>query len=240
VWECAHTNAAVTDWNATAILAEAVSFALTRWAWLAVLLGPAAGCHKSWRADTTTPPITFGASQVTRTSLPAVILLRDRGLPRTLPLTNSAYFFAVSKDRLRFHVTLIHTWEEMSDPARWRVWMEDDRGRVLRPAAFDRRVVKPVTTTYDQVNRANVFVPGPFITFTVYKGDGDYVFYRRDLVRKGMRSLTLVMQRPGYEFRYRWSFVDDDRDPLPEATAQRPLTGRCASVETTCVASPSR
>ena len=48
----------------------------------------------------------------------------------------------------------------------------------------------------------------PFHSFTVYSGDGDYVFYRRNLVRKDMRWLMLVMERPGYEYRYVWRFTD--------------------------------
>jgi len=189
-----------------------VSSRLVGLAFLAVQLGPTAGCHKAWRADTLTPPITFGASMDARTSLPAVIALHDMELPRNLALMNSAYFVAVSKDRLRFHVTLNHKWEDMSDPTRWRVWIEDDRGRVHH-AACDRSVIRPVTRTYDANRMA------PLISFTVYKGDGDYVFYRHDLVRKDMRWLTLVMKRPGYEYRYRWSFVEgvdavDDVDAI--------------------------
>ena len=88
-----------------------------------------------------TPPITFGANLDARTSLPAVIELHDMELPRSFALMNSVYFVAVSKDRLRFHVTLHHKWEDMSDPTRWRVWIEDDRGQVYHPAAVDRRVI---------------------------------------------------------------------------------------------------
>lgn len=171
-----------------------------------------------------TPPITFGATLDARSSLPAVIELGDMQFPRSVRLQNSVYFVAVSKDRLRFHVTLHHKWEDMSDPTRWRVWIEDDRGRVYRPAC-DRRVVRSVTRTYDP------YVTGPFLSFTVYKGDGDFVIYRRNLVRKDMRWLTLVMQRPGYEYRYRWSFVDE-AEPAEARLPRRPR--RCNSLEEPC------
>ncbi len=36
------------------------------------------------------------------------------------------------------------------------------------------------------------------------------MFYRRDLLRKDLRWLMLVMRRPGYEYRYVWSFFDSD------------------------------
>jgi hypothetical protein len=189
-----------------------VSSRLVGCAFLAVQLGPLAACNKTWKADTTTPPITFGANLDARSSLPAVIELHDMELPRNLALENSAYFVAVSKDRLRFHVTLHHKWEDMSDPTRWRVWIEDDRGAVHLPAACDRRVIRPVTKMYLQ----------QWVSFTVYKGDGDYVFYRHNLVRKNMRWLTLVMKRPGYEYRYRWSFVDE---AIPAEPVEARLTG---------------
>jgi hypothetical protein len=210
-----------------------VSSRLVGWAVLAVQLGPLTACNKAWRADTMTPPITFGAALETRTSLPAIIEVGDMELPHSMRLLNSVYFVAVSKDRLRFHVTLHHKWEDMSDPTRWQVWIEDDSGHTYRPAACDRSVVKPVTRMYDAYRMQ------PFLSFTVYKGDGDYVFYRHNLVRKNMRWLTLVMKRPGYEYRYRWSFVDAV-DPVVEA---RPRARRrpCGSVENRCpplVASP--
>ena len=201
-------------------------------AFLAVLLGPAAACNKTWSAATMTPPITFGANLDARSSLPAVIELHDMELPRSLSLHNSVYFVAVSKDRLRFHVTLHHKWEDMSDPTRWRVWIEDDRGHVYQPTGCDRRVIRPVTTTYMQ----------QFLSFTVYKGDGDYVFYRHNLVRKDMRWLTLVMKRPGYEYRYRWSFVDEAL-PVETAGLGPGRRGPCDSVEEKCprlVSSSSR
>lgn len=210
-----------------------MSSRLVGWALLAVQLGPALACNRAWSADTLTPPITLGTTLDARTSLPAVIEMHDMELPRTMALLNSVYFVAVSKDRLRFHVTLHHKWEDMSDPTRWRVWIEDDRGHVYHPAACDRRVIRPVTRMYD------AYVSQPFLSFTVYKGDGDYVFHRRDLVRKDMRWLTLVMKRPGYEYRYRWSFVDAEPPPA-EAAANRVRRHPCDSVEKTCtrVASP--
>ena len=194
-----------------------------------MLVGAAPGCHKAWQTNTMTPPITFGANLDARTSLPAVILLRDMDLPPTMWLPNSVYFVAVSRDRVRFHVTLVHKWEDMTDPTRWRVWLEDDRGVRYEPAGVDRRVIKPVTAMYQRGRRAEVNLY-PLYSITVYRGDGDYVFYRRDLVRSGMRSLTLVMQRPGYEYRYRWTFVDDTLGEDPRPVRPRP----CGSVEEPC------
>lgn len=173
---------------------------------IAVLVAAASGCNKSWRVETTQPRLTLGANLDARTSLPGVIHLGDMELPRSMHLPNSAYFVAVSRDRLRFHVTLRHKWEEIADPSSWRVWIEDDLGHRYAPEDVDRRGLRPVTTVYDQGRRgSNLY---PLVTFTVYQGDGDYVFYRHDLLRRNMRWLMLVMVRPGYKYRYVWSFAD--------------------------------
>ena len=215
----------------------------SRWALWTALLGSAAGCNKAWHAETMTPPIRFGASLEARTSFPAVIATRDMELPRWVQLPNSVYFVAVSRDRLRFHVTLHHKWEDMTDPRRWRVWIEDDTGGRYNPVGVDRRAVKSVTRSYE---RPTGQWSAQSYQVSMYKGDGDYVFHRHNLVRRDMRYLVLVMQRPGYEYRYRWSFVDDEGAPLPLPTAaQEPMarSGRCVRPGSKCgpiIASPSR
>lgn len=202
-----------------------------------------------------TPPITLGTTLDARTSLPATIYMRDMELPRFIVLPNSAYFVAVSKDRIRFHVTLVHKMEDMSDPTRWRVWIEDDEGRRYEPSGMDRRKVKAVTEVYDvgyvYTARGKVYDSGlpnyahtdPRVEITVYRGDGDYVFYQRDIVHE-RKWLMLVMKRPGYEYRYRWQFVEDESLPLdvPTGTVVADSRGKCASVDGTCpeLASPSR
>jgi hypothetical protein len=172
-----------------------------------VAASAAAGCQRSWSTQTTQPPLTLGSTLDARTSLPATILMGDMDVPRSLRLANSVYFVAVSRDRLRFHVTLLHKWEEIADPSGWQVWIEDDSGRRYKPEDVDRRVLRPVTQVYDRGFRGSVNT-APLYSVTVYRGDGDYVFYRRDLLRKNMRWLRLVMTRPGYEYSYVWEFFD--------------------------------
>jgi len=173
----------------------------------AVLLVPAACQRRAWRVDTTQPPLSLGTTLDARTSLTGTIALGDMDLPRLLRLANSAYFVAVSRDRLRFHVTLLHKWEEIADPTGWRVWMEDDLGRRFEPEDVDGRGLRPITHVYDHGWAYSVNTR-PLYSITVFRGDGDYVFYRRDLLRKNVRWLMLVMQRPGSEYRYVWSFFD--------------------------------
>jgi hypothetical protein len=192
---------------------------------IAAALAASSGCARSWRSDTVQPPLQLGATLEARTSLPGVIVLGDMDVPRSFNLPNSAYFVAISRDRLRFHVTLLHKWEEIADPSGWRVWIEDDRGRRYVPEDVDRRGIRTVTAMYERgwpgaVNRY------PLYSVTVFRGDGDYVFYRRDLLRKDMRWLMLVMMRPGYEYRYVWSFAD----PVPEPSSRKSIVERRLSI----------
>jgi len=170
-----------------------------------------AGCASgTWSSETIQPKLELGVNQIARTSLQADITLRDMHLPRSFYLHNTAYFVVVSRDRLRFHVTLEHRWESLSDPSRWRVWLEDGRGNRYLPEGIDRRSVRSVTHTRRSRSNPNTVL----YQTSVYRGDGDYVFYKRDIYRDDMRTLVLVMKRPGYEFRYRWSFVDTREDEL--------------------------
>lgn len=178
----------------------------------ALALGLSGACQKSWSASATQPPLRLGATQEARTSLPQVIALRDMELPRWIVLTNTAYFVVVSRDRLRFHVALTHKWESMSDPRRWRVWIEDERGTRYYPEGVDRRVLEPLTEMYERGYR-NAVNDLPLYAVTVWRGYGDYVFYEPDLFDPDMKTLTLVMKRPGYEYRYRWSFIESRTSP---------------------------
>jgi hypothetical protein len=181
----------------------------TRAVLLPAVLLAAAACHRTWQVQTTQPPLALGSTLDARTSLIGTIVLGDMELPSLMRLSNSAYFVAVSRDRLRFHVTLLHKWEEIADPTGWKVWIQDDTGRRYWPEDVDPPRLRPITRVYDRGRRWSVNSQ-PLYSVTFYRGDGDYVFYRRDLLRKNMRWLMLVMERSGYEYRYVWSFADPD------------------------------
>jgi hypothetical protein len=42
----------------------------------------------------------------------------------------------------------------------------------------------------------------------VYRGKADFVFYQRDLFTQNVRSLKLVVKRPGEAFEFTWRFQD--------------------------------
>ncbi len=174
---------------------------------LAYVLLWGASCTRSWKAETIQPALELGTTDVARTSVSQVITLADMQLPHARKLANSVYFVVVSKDRLRFHVSLRHHSASIANPAHWRVWLEDSAGRTHRPEGIERLVMKVRSSASwperaRGINRAN---PQPPSQVTTFQGDGDYTFYERDIYE--LEELTLVMQRDGYQYRYRWQFV---------------------------------
>lgn len=143
-------------------------------------------CKSQWAARVEQPPLVLTANQTSRTSLPLAIVVRDMELGRYRPLANTAYYVVVSRDRLRFHVMLHHKWDDVADIKNWGVWLEDQNGDVYAPEHVAHRV------------RALPFTRKP-----IYRGIADLTFYQRDLFATS-NKLTLVLWRPGYEYRYTW------------------------------------
>jgi hypothetical protein len=196
--------------------------------WLAALIALAAlasGCQKVWSARAVQPPPLLGVSLEARTSLPATFTTHDMELPSWINLDNSAYFVVVSKDRLRVHVSLRHKAADLTDPRRWRVTMVDSLGRRLTPQGVDRRALRPITSMYQRGHDGASDLPLYAVTF--WHGDGDYTFYRTGLYRRDVRWIMLIMARPGYEYRYLWTFVDDPAaDDRPAEVTARHLPAR--------------
>jgi hypothetical protein len=171
-----------------------------------------AGCSRSWKSETTQTSLQLGSTDLARTSMQQNIRLGDMQLPPRQKLANSAYFVVVSKDRLRFHVSLRHRFESIANPSHWRVWIEDGEGHRYRPEAIDRLNMKPVSATYEALVEKEQVNSLPLYVLTVFQGKGDYTFHSRDIFRGDMEQLTLVMRRPGYEYRYTWRFVPDESE----------------------------
>ena len=145
-----------------------------------------AACRSNWTATVHQPALVLGANTESRTSLPATIAVRDMELPRVLRLVNSAYYVVVSRDRLRFHLMLHNKWDDWCDVRNWGVWLEDGGGNVYAPERVDQHV------------RALPSGRKP-----VYRGTASITFYERDIFDHAAK-LTLVLKRPGYEYRYVW------------------------------------
>lgn len=120
-----------------------------------------------------------------RTSMPLTIVMRDMEL-RYLRLANTAYYVVVSRDRLRFHLTLLHKFEAMSDVRTWDAWVEDEHGV--------RHELEDISQRVAQIDLGRM---------AIYRGVADFTIYGRNLLASGHR-VTLVMRRPHYECRYVW------------------------------------
>jgi len=167
----------------------------------------------------------LGSDPITRSTTPQSINLADMHLPARLRLPNSAQVVLVTRDRIRARVRFIHRWQGMTDMTRWKAWLEDDRGTKLYPTAVEKRTTAFINTIVvpdiDGLQRKTGFVYR--VPVNLYDGGGDYVFYRPGFYRRKMNSMTLVLQRRGYQFRYTWNFVEDLEDGLdrvPEFTAR--------------------
>jgi hypothetical protein len=139
------------------------------------------------------------------------------------PLINQASFTVVSRDRLRFHVQVDHKWKEWADLSTWSVELIDDRGRHYNPEAVEHARTKIMTTMWDRevrTARRNRFGDVVGInddgwkdrqtlgSLSVFRGKADFVFYQRNIFSPDVRSLRLIVKRPGEAFQFTWKFED--------------------------------
>ncbi len=187
-------------------------------------VGVAAGCSTTLTAHTTQPnPLALPAAEVLRESKHLHIQVRDMDIPRAFKMYQSAWFSVISRDRLRFHVTLVHKWEEFTDVNGWKAHLEDDRGHVYYPQTKETRANKHTGQVWDYERRTaqyNMFgdVVGtrndgykqrvPLDKVDLFKGTGDVVFYAPDLFHQKIKRLTLVLERGGVAYRFTWNLYD--------------------------------
>lgn len=164
----------------------------------------ACGCRQHWTAEVTQPALSAIPARGAQTSMllmiesrPMPLSIESRGRQRWVRLANTAYYVVVSRDRLRFHVTLRHTWEAMSDLRTWDAWVEDERGVHHELEQIDQQLTL--------VNSRTVVNPGGV---AIYRGTAAFTVYSRNLLAAGHR-ITLVLRRPFYEYRYVWKSEDD-------------------------------
>lgn len=197
----------------------------------AVVLAAASGCTATLSGQAIQPnPLAVPPEESLSESKHIHIRVRDMDVPRSFKMYNSAWFNVVSKDRLRFHVVLVHKWEEMADPSKWNARLEDDRGRVFYPQEKDKRGNKFTTAAWDTERRSliynasgdvvgswhNIARQTPLDRVDLFKGSGDLVFYAKDLLDPSIKRLTLVMEKGGMEYRFTWHLYNPAEDPIDE------------------------
>lgn len=153
------------------------------------------------------------------------------------PLLNQASFTVVSRDRLRFHVQIEHKWKNYTDISTWKAVLTDDKGNVYQPTAIDTIKAKHLVETWSferrttrrnafgdivQINNDGYKDRQPLGNLSVFRGRGDFVFYRRDIFGPDVRSMSLSMTRSGVTFKYTWKFAEDGVPVLVAKGASSP------------------
>jgi hypothetical protein len=187
-------------------------------------LAALAGCAARLEGKATQPnPLAVPPAEQTYGSKHIHIRIKDMEVPRTFRMYNTAWFNVVSRDRLRFHVSLVHKWEEMTDVRNYHVRLEDDRGNVYYPELTEKSRNKFTTKMWDYERRSaihNLF--GDTIgtrndgyrqrttldAVDLFKGDGDVTFHAKDIIDPKTKRLTLVLSRGGIEYRFTWRLYD--------------------------------
>src|SRR5688500_872562 len=83
---------------------------------LVAALGLTAACHTTLSRTAMQPnPLALSNHEVSRESKHIHIRVKDMDVPRQFMMFQSAWFSVISRDRLRFHVVLVHKWEEFAD-----------------------------------------------------------------------------------------------------------------------------
>jgi len=207
----------------------------------ALVLGllTAAGCSRTFSGEAVQPNPLARPNETLRSSEKITIVRGDMELDapdpasstqrasvlhnHKYPLLNQASFTIVSRDRLRFHVSIDHKWQDWADLHSWTVSLEDDRGRKWVPESIEHARTKMMTTMWDrelQTAQRNRF--GDIValnddgwkrrqtlgSLSVFRGKADFVFYQRDLFHADVRQLRLIVRRPGEAFEFVWRFQD--------------------------------
>jgi hypothetical protein len=147
------------------------------------------------------------------------------------PLLNQASFTVVSRDRVRFHVQIDHKWEDWANPSTWDVHLEDDQGHSWTPDSVEGVRTRLISQFWDREQRSTICSSegrdptGACIrtlrvaddgwknrqtlgTLSVFRGNADFVFYQRDLMKPDIRKFRLVVKRPTEAFVFTWRFGD--------------------------------
>ncbi len=153
------------------------------------------------------------------------------------PLRNKASFTIVSRDRLRFHVQIEHKWKQYTDISTWKAVLTDDQGNAYQPTSIDSVKARHLVETWSferrstrrnahgsivHINNDGYRDRQPLGNLSVFRGKGDFVFFRRDIFGPKVRSMSLSLTRSGITFKFTWKFAEDG-EPVPVSVAKLEL-----------------
>ena len=204
-----------------------------------VALAAAGGCGRTFKSSVTQPNPLSQPLETLRESEVIMIVTGDMELnlpaeggssggalwvDKRYPLTNTAHFTVVSRDRLRFHVQIEHKWQEWADVSSWNAYLVDDTGRRYEPDEVDLVSDRHITRMWDyetrtvarnsfgdivHVNNDGYKRRQPLGSLSLFRGRGDFVFHHRDIFHPRVKFLTLHIERSGTAFEFTWRFDDD-------------------------------
>jgi len=210
----------------------------------ALLLGflvAQSGCRRTFSAEVSQPNPLSQEGHSQRLSVPILIITGDNEISspagqqttqgrvwetnKRYPLRNVAQFMVVSRDRLRFHVSLEHKWEEYANVANWSAYLVDDQGNRYEPSEVDSRKGSHLSKMWDYERRVvskNMFgditsinpMSGhlqrtPLASFTLFRGTADFVFFSHDIFTPAVKGLRLVIRHKSTAFEFAWRFDED-------------------------------
>lgn len=164
------------------------------------------------RAVQPSPALALRSPDELPISIKLYIHQRDMNLGHNFQLRSWAQFAVVTRDRLRFHVGIARFYEDDADTSKWRVWLEDETGRKLEPAAREVARMNRIHVGWGlyPYKPGDPWCPKPPCLFkelpghTAYAGEADYVFFEAGLAKRP--RLSLVLRNGSLQYRYTWQF----------------------------------
>jgi hypothetical protein len=185
-----------------------------------LLLTLLAGCAhvREARAIHPNPALALQSTEVLPVSARLDIFQRDVHLGdsdyyRDYQLRSSAQFTVVSKERLRFHVTVTRWDEDEAELSNWTAWMEDDTGKRYELTTREGGKMHRIAIGWRLYHAAlgDTYCPQPpcmtkiIPGFDVYESEADLVF-RYPNILKDRKGVTLVLHQTGLTYRFVWTF----------------------------------
>jgi hypothetical protein len=144
-----------------------------------------------------------------------------RGQTHRIPLRNTARFTVVSRDRIRIHIQLEHKWPDHADAKSWDGHAIIN-GSKIEPYSISGTKPKHVSLRWDYdareayrdvhgdvtgINHSAPRTPQPFGSTVLFRGEGTFNFYKRDIIHRDIRKLSFVLERGSVRYVFTWRFT---------------------------------
>lgn len=153
-----------------------------------------------------------------RESAKATIAIGDMDLG-DYKLLNRAWFTVISKDRIRFYVTLAHKQDDYSNPCAWNSTIFIDGKEFQVPC--EKASNSHVTYMWDEIALpavktagGDMIITSPYPKYlttlqslTIYIGKGYFDIYLKN-ISDDMQNAELILEHKGLRLTFKWHFVE--------------------------------